>query len=54
MSRTTSGLRPNAFGMFEPMMAWISPDSSRSLSDLPLVFGLRLTGLSIGMTEGLP
>ena len=40
--------------MFEPMMAWISPASRRSLSDLPLVLGFLFTGLSIGMTEGLP
>ena len=36
------------------MMAWISPVSSRSLSDLPLWFGVILTGLSSGMTDGLP
>ena len=34
-------------------MAAISPAASRSLSDLPLVFCLMLTGLSIGITDGI-
>jgi hypothetical protein len=38
----------------EPIMAWISPVSRSSLSDLPLLFGLMLSGFNSGMTEGLP